>query len=166
MASHHHLLFLLLLPISLILLSAGRRAACEEYRVGGEDGWINGNNYLRWSQQFNFSVGDVLVFSYVKGQHNVFDVTEAAFRSCNAELGVNKRYESGDDRVELRRAATYFFICNTPGHCLGGMKFSVSVQPAASGNPPAAEPAPEGNGAPRWRGLGGFVIVMIMMMLG
>ena len=34
---------------------------------------------------------------------------------------------SGDDRVALRRAGRWFFICGVEGHCDSGMKLAVDV---------------------------------------
>lgn len=68
------------------------------------------------------------MFKYVKGQHNVYEVVEGTFRSCDASSGVLAKYESGDDRVELTEAKKYWFLCNIDGHCLGGMRFSIDVK--------------------------------------
>lgn len=67
-------------------------------------------------------------FRYVKGQHNAYEVREATYRSCDASSGVLAKYESGDDQVKLRQAKKYWFICNVPGHCLGGMRFGIDVK--------------------------------------
>ncbi|KAJ8765139.1 hypothetical protein K2173_010630 [Erythroxylum novogranatense] len=97
------------------------------FTVGGEEEWDMGTNYGKWSSQYNFSVGDVLVFKYLIGQHNVYEVTESTYRSCNASTGVLAKYESGEDEVELKQARKYWFICSIQGHCLGGMRFVLNV---------------------------------------
>jgi hypothetical protein len=71
-------------------------------------------------------------FRYVKGQHNAYEVREATYRSCDASSGVLAKYESGDDQVKLRQAKKYWFICNVPGHCLGGMRFGIDVKEASA----------------------------------
>ncbi|XP_073012166.1 uncharacterized protein [Typha latifolia] len=130
-----------------------------DYIVGDEDGWSTGVNYLLWSEKYNFTVGDSLVFNYVKGQHDVQRVTQDTYRSCDARSGVFDLYSSGRDRVNLTAEMSYWFICNVKGHCLGGMKFGISVGAAraegGSGNssntngaglPPPPPPPPPGNG--------------------
>ncbi|KAK1613222.1 hypothetical protein QYE76_036895 [Lolium multiflorum] len=96
---------------------------------GGINGWDTGTNYATWAQSQSFAAGDVLVFSYVKGQHNVYEVTEEAYRSCDATAPgtVLATYDSGLDRVVLPDAKTYWFICQVPNHCIGGMKLAVNV---------------------------------------
>ncbi|XP_073012167.1 uncharacterized protein [Typha latifolia] len=99
------------------------------------------------------------VFNYVKGQHDVQRVTQDTYRSCDARSGVFDLYSSGRDRVNLTAEMSYWFICNVKGHCLGGMKFGISVGAAraegGSGNssntngaglPPPPPPPPPGNG--------------------
>lgn len=41
-------------------LSAPIGVQATEYAVGDTDGWETGTNFLRWSQNYNFIVGDVL----------------------------------------------------------------------------------------------------------
>lgn len=156
-------------------LSAPIGVQATEYAVGDTDGWETGTNFLRWSQNYNFIVGDVLgdtaisilidifccliiefffsVFNYVPVQHNVYQVTEETYRSCNWSSGVLKVYGSGRDGVTLAEATSYWFICGVEGHCQGGMKMGVSV--AASGGLASAA-APEERGS---RGGGGRVVV-------
>lgn len=71
-------------------------------------------------------------FTYVKGQHNAYEVTEDTYRSCNVSSGVLAKYESGNDQIKLKQAKKYWFICNVPGHCLGGMRFSIDVKEASA----------------------------------
>jgi hypothetical protein len=73
----------------------------------------------------------------VSSQHNVCEVSESTYRSCDdtGGNGVRVRYTSGYDRVVLAEARTYWFICDFPGHCLGGMKLAVNVSLAATGSP-------------------------------
>ena len=71
-------------------------------------------------------------FSYVKGQHNVYQVVEEAYQSCDWRNGVIKIYNSGNDRVSLTNATSYYFLCNIKGHCRGGMKFGINVTDAST----------------------------------
>ncbi|KAK9287502.1 hypothetical protein L1049_015923 [Liquidambar formosana] len=119
--------FLTIIVISTMFLNG---AESEVYTVGDDDEWESGINFLKWSQKYNFSVGDVLAFKYVKGQHNAYEVTEATYKSCNASTGVLAKYKSGNDQVQLNKPKKYWFICNISGHCLGGMRFTIDVKEA------------------------------------
>lgn len=107
-------------------------AKSEVITVGGVNRWTDGFNYFPWAQQFNFTVGDVLVFSYTEGKHNVYDVSMPTFQSCNTSNGVNAMYDSGKDHVELKEAKQYWFICTVKSHCSLGMKLGITVSRAAS----------------------------------
>lgn len=50
---------------ALLLLSISAKlpvvvVVAKDYRVGGTDGWTFGPDFLQWSEQYNFTVGDVL----------------------------------------------------------------------------------------------------------
>lgn len=79
----------------------------------------------------------------------MYQVTEETYRSCNSSSGVLRRYASGADRVALEEATTYWFICNTSGHCLGGMKFGISVANSSSQGGVEAQAPAQGGAAPR-----------------
>lgn len=86
------------------------------------------------------------VFEYVKSQHNVYEVTEAAYRTCDATAAgaVLATYDTGFDKVALPEARSYWFICEIPGHCMGGMKLAVNVSagPSGGGGAPAPDAPP------------------------
>ncbi|MQL74492.1 hypothetical protein Taro_006855 [Colocasia esculenta] len=143
---------LLLASTTLLISSAILNQACAEtYMVGDGDKWSTGVNYLTWSEKHSFVVGDVLFFSYVKGQHDACEVTEETYRTCDSSTGVISSYASGQDRVALAEARDYWFVCSTAGHCNGGMKFRLTVRPGNStspGNSAATEPATRPSAAP------------------
>lgn len=115
---------LVILLINIWLLNLVESA---EYTVGDDEEWNTGVNFLSWSEKYNFTVGDVLAFKYEKGEHNVYQVTEATYRSCNSSSGVLAKYESGKDEVNLTELGKYWFICDIAGHCLGGVRFVIDV---------------------------------------
>ncbi|KAJ4774902.1 Blue copper protein [Rhynchospora pubera] len=114
--------------------------AATDYTVGDSDGWAIGTNYLAWASKYNFTKGDALIFTYVKGQHDVYEVTQDSFRSCNATNGTLHIYNSGIDTVNLTRATEYWFLCNIKDHCIGGMKFTINVSEPPT--PPPTQPPP------------------------
>ncbi|TKY50748.1 Blue copper protein [Spatholobus suberectus] len=136
------------------------------YTVGDQEEWSSQTNYASWAERYNFSLGDVLVFKYVKGQHNVYEVTEDTFRSCDASSGVVAKYESGEDQVALNEVKRYWFICNIAGHCLGGMRFGIQVKDgnnftnSTDGAPhPPIEQTPSVNSctSERWKAIENFI---------
>ncbi|KAM3215280.1 hypothetical protein ACQJBY_067327 [Aegilops geniculata] len=135
-----------LLAVALVcVLVLWRPAGAAEYPVGdGINGWDTGTNYASWAQSRSFAPGDVLVFEYVKSQHNVYQVTEAAYRTCDpsAAGSVLATYDTGFDKVPLPEAKSYWFICEISGHCMGGMKLAVNVSAGSPGGGAAAPEAP------------------------
>nr|GMC85319.1 Blue copper protein [Ipomoea batatas] len=113
--------------IFLICLALLDAAKSETYTVGDGDEWSSGTNYVAWSEKHKFMADDVLVFKYVKGQHNVYEVTESTYESCDTSSGVLGKYESGNDQVKLKEARKYWFVCDKDGHCLGGMRFGINL---------------------------------------
>ncbi|KAK9164564.1 hypothetical protein Syun_005466 [Stephania yunnanensis] len=127
---NRHLIIIITTLVEMILVFY--RAEPKSYTVGDGEGWDIGTNYMAWAQPHNFTVGDVLVFKYVKGQHNAYEVSKEVYRSCDvgngsASAGVLEKHETGSDEVVLGEARDYWFICSFQGHCLGGMKFGVNV---------------------------------------
>lgn len=53
-------------------------------------------------------------------------VDAASYAACAAPSNA-PTLTSGDDRVALRQAGQWFFICGVEGHCESGMKLSVNV---------------------------------------
>ncbi|KAJ4964427.1 hypothetical protein NE237_024366 [Protea cynaroides] len=100
----------------------------ETYKVGGDEGWSESVDYFAWSENHNFSVGDILLFEYVKEEHNVMEVTEGTYKSCDGNSGLVRTYHSGSDQITLTETGNYWFICSFPGHCLDGMKCGVQVE--------------------------------------
>ncbi|XP_062234030.1 basic blue protein-like [Phragmites australis] len=163
-ASHGPSSLLLVAFASLMLLCPVPRAGAAEHVVGDVAfGWDSGINYATWAQEHTFAVGDVLVFQYVNTQHNAYEVTESTYRSCDTGgggNGVRVKYTSGYDRVVLAEAREYWFICDFPGHCLGGMKVAVNVSTGAGGGvglPPNVPLTPNSSAAPPAGGCRGWM---------
>ncbi|CAN6215603.1 unnamed protein product [Urochloa humidicola] len=129
------------------VLLVRQRAGAAELVVGDVAfGWDSGVNYAAWARDHAFlTVGDALVFQYVSSQHNVYEVSESTYRSCDTgggNDGVRAKYTSGYDRVVLAEPRSYWFICDFPGHCLGGMKLAVNVSAAAVAGPSPPDDVP------------------------
>ncbi|KAF4397105.1 hypothetical protein G4B88_008951 [Cannabis sativa] len=105
-------------------------AIATDYIVGDDKGWTNDNfDYQAWAKDKNFTVGDVLVFNYKSGSHNVYKVDGAGFMSCNTTSPNGEPpLTTGNDRVELKTPGNKWYICGKPGHCLNGnQKLKISV---------------------------------------
>ncbi|TYH36238.1 hypothetical protein ES332_D13G250700v1 [Gossypium tomentosum] len=118
---------LVILAANLLQSTYGRT-----YTVGDSTGWgIPANNnddfYDDWAENKDFLVGDVLVFNFTNGQHNVVEVTEAGYDACNAANPVST-VSTGPARITLNRTGEYYFICGIPGHCSSGQKLNVEVR--------------------------------------
>ncbi|KAL8529246.1 hypothetical protein ACS0TY_006610 [Phlomoides rotata] len=101
---------------------------------------------LRHRNKLSYLVGAIQfhVFKYSTIQHNVKEVTNATYRSCDASRGVIATYLSGNDEIKLVEARKYNFICDKDDHCLGGMRFSINVFGGFNGNntTPTEPPTP------------------------
>ncbi|KAJ8476884.1 hypothetical protein OPV22_020611 [Ensete ventricosum] len=95
--------------------------AAKEFTVGDSDGWDF--NVGNWPDGKSFTAGDVLVFNYAKGAHNVVVVDADGYNSCTAKSG-SKTYTSGNDKITLTKGTSYF-ICSFTGHCDAGMKIKI-----------------------------------------
>ncbi|XP_047088398.1 chemocyanin-like [Lolium rigidum] len=109
--------------VLLCVLLHGDLAESKVYTVGDRGGWTLSSG--GWSRGKRFRAGDVLLFKYGRGAHNVVAVNAAGYRSCSAPRG-SRTYSSGNDRVTLARGTNYF-ICSVPGHCGAGMKMAINA---------------------------------------
>ncbi|KAL1330310.1 hypothetical protein HN51_047506 [Arachis hypogaea] len=98
-------------------------AYAATYRVGDAAGWTF--HVTNWPNGKQFMSGDILVFNYAVGAHNVVVVNRAGYQTCSTPPG-STVYVSGNDRITLTKGLNYF-ICNFPGHCEGGMKIAVNA---------------------------------------
>ncbi|KAF2310593.1 hypothetical protein GH714_015128 [Hevea brasiliensis] len=65
------------------------------YTVGDNQGWTLLSNtatfYQNWASGKNFKPGDILVFNYNNGAHDVAEVTKANYDSCNTTNPISLR---------------------------------------------------------------------------
>ncbi|KAL6274849.1 hypothetical protein ACE6H2_025541 [Prunus campanulata] len=147
--------FVAMAALALVMNSVG---AATTYEVGDALGWIVAppGTYTTWASNKTFTVGDVLVFKFSSGNHDVAEVTKAAYDSCNATSPISME-TNGPANLTLSTSGEHYYICTFPGHCTGGQKLSINVTgtsspapapstssppPSPSPSPPAAVPAP------------------------
>ncbi|XVE54445.1 hypothetical protein DITRI_Ditri03aG0082000 [Diplodiscus trichospermus] len=118
------------------------------YTVGDSTGWTmptnNDDLYDNWNDNKVFMVGDVLVFNFTTGQHNVAEVTEADYDACTATNPISTQ-NNGPARVTLNRTGEHYFICTFPGHCSAGQKLNVEVRNGNSTIAPSPAPGSSPN---------------------
>ncbi|KAI5672415.1 hypothetical protein M9H77_12779 [Catharanthus roseus] len=73
-------------------------------------------------------------FTYNEKAHNVLQVNEEDYQSCNTQNPIST-LDSGIDIVRLTTIGDYFFICGHKGHCQSGQKLHVSIN--TQNNPPS-----------------------------
>ncbi|XP_042379967.1 basic blue protein-like [Zingiber officinale] len=93
-----------------------------DFVVGDAGGWKF--NVIDWPNGKSFKAGDVLVFNYAVGAHNVVSVTKDGYDQCLPLDG--KVHTSGKDRITLVKGDNYF-ICSFPGHCAANIKIKVTA---------------------------------------
>ncbi|XP_021808970.1 cucumber peeling cupredoxin-like [Prunus avium] len=135
--------FVAMAALALVMNSVG---AANTYEVGDALGWIvpPPGTYATWASNKTFTVGDVLVFKFSSGNHDVAEVTKAAYDSCNA-TSPNSMETNGPANLTLSTSGEHYYICTFPGHCTGGQKLSINVTGTSS---PAPAPAPSTSSPP------------------
>ncbi|KAI8570723.1 hypothetical protein RHMOL_Rhmol01G0058500 [Rhododendron molle] len=118
-------------------------AAAAVYVVGDATSWTIPSSaafYSNWAANKNFTVGDILVFNFVTGAHDVATVTKTSYDSCSSASPIAIQ-TTGPANVTLT-TGEHYFICTVGQHCANGQKLSVNV-PAAAGSPtPTPSPSP------------------------
>ncbi|XP_031271916.1 uclacyanin 1-like [Pistacia vera] len=118
--------------------------------VGDALGWIvppSTDTYTTWAANQTFKVGDVLVFNFAAGRHDVAQVTDGAFNACNTSSPISRETNSPAN-ITLTSSGEYYYICTVPGHCSGGQKLMINASAAAASPAPQPSTAPSPVNAP------------------
>ncbi|KGN60711.2 hypothetical protein Csa_019338 [Cucumis sativus] len=118
-----------------------RSSSAATYTVGDALGWTvppNPTVYSDWASTKTFVVGDILVFNFASGRHDVTEVTKSASDSCNSTNPISVANNS-PARITLTSAGDRHFICSFPGHCSNGQTLSITVTSTSSS--PAPQPS-------------------------
>ncbi|CAI0389283.1 unnamed protein product [Linum tenue] len=119
------------------------------YTVGDSFGWNIPTNgaalFQNWAAGKDFMVGDILVFNYTAGAHNVAEVTSDAYTACTTTNPISLD-SNPPSRITLTTAGEHFYLCAVPGHCSAGQQLSINVTGAASTTP--GTPSPSGSTTP------------------
>ncbi|KAK9141728.1 hypothetical protein Syun_011128 [Stephania yunnanensis] len=94
----------------------------------------------------NYTVLDSQVFNFPTQQHDVAEVTKAAFDSCSGTNPISIQ-RNGPATIRLNSTGNHYFICTFPGHCNAGQKLAITVgsnddavSPSGSPSPPRTTP--------------------------
>jgi len=109
-----------------------------QYTVGGTAGWDASTDFNSWLMNKTFAVGDTLVFQY-SSLHSVMVVNKADYDSCQTSNALQS-FTDGNTQIKLSKPGSMYFICGTPGHCVGGMKMGVNNIQAATASSPSSPP--------------------------
>ncbi|CAI9093862.1 OLC1v1029452C1 [Oldenlandia corymbosa var. corymbosa] len=111
-----------------------------QFVVGDDKGWTLGVDYAKWAEGKEFHVGDMLMFNYPPGKHNVLKVNGTDFKQCTKPLGAEP-LTSGSDMITLAAPGKKWYICGVANHCnQGPMKLVINVWPEGYSPTPAPQP--------------------------
>ncbi|KAG6522690.1 blue copper protein-like [Zingiber officinale] len=117
-------------------------AVAANYNVGGPGGsWDLSTDFTGWVSGKKFHVGDTLTFKHAANQHDVLEVSRAAYGTCATGNPISTD-AGGNTVVKLTAAGKRYFICGIAGHCSAGMKVEIDVLAAKPATSPAPSPSP------------------------
>ncbi|OAY47156.1 blue copper protein [Manihot esculenta] len=127
-------------PVSTSPPSPAPSATGVNYTVGDSQGWNLLSNaaafYQNWASGKDFMAGDILVFNYNNGAHDVAEVTKENYESCNTANPISRSF-TPPTTITLT-AGEHFYVCTIPGHCNAGQKLAVNVSSSGTGTPPSS----------------------------
>ncbi|KAL7598389.1 hypothetical protein Lser_V15G23970 [Lactuca serriola] len=120
-------------------------AAQTTHVVGNALGWNippNGPSaYTTWASTQTFRVGDVLLFNFITGFHNVAEVSQAAYGPCTTANPISI-VTTGPARVTLNAPGNHYYICTVGTHCQIGQKLTINISATSATPPPTPTPTP------------------------
>ncbi|KAH7855944.1 hypothetical protein Vadar_030855 [Vaccinium darrowii] len=134
-----------LVVLSLVVVAAalvqGSRA--ETHVVGDTLGWVvppgGSVAYTTWAATKTFAVGDVLLFNYTTGEHDVVvAASKTTYDSCSATNALSTE-KTGPTSITLT-SGEHFYFCSVGTHCSLGQKLAINVSTTAT-----SSPSPTGN---------------------
>ncbi|XP_061995660.1 umecyanin-like [Rosa rugosa] len=115
--------------------------------VGDSVGWTIPQNgaqeYVTWASDKKFVVGDVLVFSFATGTHDVVEVPKASFDSCSSTNPIGSTITTGPTNITLTSSGEHYYICTFGLHCESGQKLAITVSASASPSAPSLSTNPD-----------------------
>ncbi|XP_019168852.1 PREDICTED: umecyanin-like [Ipomoea nil] len=121
------------------------------HAVGDTIGWIvppgGAAVYSNWTSADTFKVGDILVFNFITGRHDVLEVAKDSFDACTTDNAIGTSLTDGPAHVTLNSTGDHYYICTFGTHCKLGQKLAVTAS-GGNGGPPAGANPPSPAGGP------------------
>ncbi|KAI3724968.1 hypothetical protein L1987_64737 [Smallanthus sonchifolius] len=121
---------LVLIAIMVASMQFQSTVAQTRHVVGDALGWTiipgGAGAYTDWASQQTFTVGDILVFNFTNGQHDVAEVVAANYEPCNSTRPISL-VTTGPASLTLTTAGAHYYICTFPSHCQIGQKLTINV---------------------------------------
>ncbi|XP_071908679.1 uncharacterized protein [Coffea arabica] len=138
--------FIITLLVVAVLAAALQCSVAQRTHVVGDSlGWTippgGAVAYTTWAASQTFTVGDVLLFNFTTGSHDVAQVSRTSFDGCNSASPISL-VRNGPANVTLNTTGEHYYICTFSGHCNAGMKLAINVSAAPSTSPPPQSPVP------------------------
>ncbi|KAG5559456.1 hypothetical protein RHGRI_009106 [Rhododendron griersonianum] len=107
-------------------------------------GWIIPSGgaaaYVTWAATQTFAVGDILIFNYNTGAHDVAVVSsKTAYEGCTKTNPISTE-TTGPTNITLSTAGEHYYICTFGNHCDQGQKLAITV----TANTTTSTPPPPG----------------------
>ncbi|XP_059459176.1 mavicyanin-like [Corylus avellana] len=119
-------------------------AAQTVHVVGDSSGWVvpqgGAATYQTWADNNNFLVGDILMFNFSTGEHNVVQVPKESFDSCTSANPIGNTITAGPANITLSDAGNHYYICTIGQHCQLGQKLAITVSGTPGGAPTPTSP--------------------------
>ncbi|KAL2929610.1 Umecyanin, partial [Bienertia sinuspersici] len=118
-----------LIIVTMIALLLSNCINAATYMVGDGINWVEPPTttiYSIWASTHVFAQGDVLVFNFNSGIHNVAEVTKDAYKKCNTSSLISVHYKS-PVRISLHKRSIRYFISTLNNDCQNGQKLAINV---------------------------------------
>ncbi|KAK9060715.1 hypothetical protein SSX86_021421 [Deinandra increscens subsp. villosa] len=140
----------MMMSMVMMMMMVASTMAQTRHVVGGDAlGWTipsgGAPEYATWASQQTFNVGDSLVFNFTTGNHNVAEVSQAAFGPCTTANTLSIA-TNGPATVPLTAAGAHYYICTVGTHCQIGQKLAINVTGASTTPAPTAGSPPTTTG--------------------
>ncbi|TKY64568.1 Blue copper protein [Spatholobus suberectus] len=131
--------------ILMLLVLQYAQAQIRVHVVGDDQGWRipqDASTYQNWASDKNFTIGDILAFNFQTGEHNVIEVSEESYNSCNSANAIGTIFRTGPTNMTLNRGGEHYYICGVGQHCTNGQRLAIAVSGSSTAVPPAATATP------------------------
>ncbi|KAA8523004.1 hypothetical protein F0562_009427 [Nyssa sinensis] len=137
-------LYMIVFMVMVVAALLQRSEAQTTYVVGDALDWTVPPGgpvaYTTWASMHTFTVGDVLVFNFPTGIHNVVEVTRAAFDACNFTSPISIS-NTGPANITLNSIGEHYYICTFTRHCDLGQKIAINVSATSASTTPQPTPS-------------------------